>query len=63
LMIEDSEKETKGYGIMTNMQSDLNYPLLTVDCEHQTVSEGKGLDKKSWTFNEFITENFEEVEE
>jgi len=48
-MIKGDESNETGFGIGTVKHSDLNYPLLTVDCDNQTVKE----EGKKWSFDDF----------
>lgn len=55
-VMTELEGEETGYGIGTSKHGDLGYPLLIVDTENQLVKEKK----TTWTFEEFIKEEFKE---
>lgn len=58
-MIKDEIDGETGYGIGTMEHGDLNYPLLIIDVKKQTIKE----QSKTWTFEKFITENFNTEDE
>jgi len=57
-MIKGEEKEETGYGIGTKIHSDLDHPLIIINCKEQIVTY---LDKKL-SFEDFIITEEDEVE-
>jgi len=57
VMIEDEVNEETGYGIGTQIHGDLNHPLLIVDVNEKTITEDTE-EPKTWTFKEFVKEDF-----
>lgn len=51
-MVEGAIDKETGYGIGTAEHGDLNYPLLTVDCDRQTVAVEA---TEEYSFEEFLS--------
>lgn len=58
VMVGEDQGQETSFGIGTIQHLDLNYPLLEVDVEKQTITE----DGKKWSFEEFIKEKFKDIE-